>query len=51
MKITKQHVISFVIGLAAMFIMDAMFHFNPKKSQFEKDAQKGAKKIENFFKK
>lgn len=51
MKITKEHIFGFAIGLIAMFLLDMAFHFNPKTSQFEKDAKRAGKKIENLFNK
>lgn len=48
---TKKVIIAFIVGMAAMFVLDMVFHFNNSvKTQMQREANKTQKKIENIFK-
>ncbi|WP_299578431.1 hypothetical protein [uncultured Sunxiuqinia sp.] len=43
--------IAFVLGMALMFVLDMVFHFNNSiEKELEREAQRAQKKIENIFK-
>jgi len=47
----KTAVIYFLLGLAVMFVLDMIFHFNNSvKTQMKREMNKTQKKIENIFK-
>lgn len=50
-KNTKSSIIFFILGLAAMFVADMVFHFNNSvETQLKREMNKAEKKIENIFK-
>ena len=47
----KTAVIYFLLGLAVMFVLDMIFHFNNSiETQLKREMNKAEKKIENIFK-
>jgi len=50
-KNTKSALIYFLLGLAVMFVLDMIFHFNNSvETQLKREMDKAEKKIENIFK-
>lgn len=50
-KNTKTAIIFFILGLAVMFVLDMIFHFNNSiETQLKREMNKAEKKIENIFK-
>jgi len=50
-KPTKNAFIFFLLGMAAMFVLDMIFHFNNSmEKQIQHNANRAQKKIENIFK-
>ena len=50
-KNTKSGFIFFILGLAVMFVLDMIFHFNNSvETQLKREMDKAEKKIENTFK-
>jgi predicted membrane channel-forming protein YqfA (hemolysin III family) len=50
-KTTKTAIIFFFLGLAVMFVLDMIFHFNNSiETQVKREMNKTQKKIENIFK-
>ena len=50
-KSTKNAFIFFLLGMAAMFVLDMIFHFNNSvEKQIQRETNKAQKKIENIFK-
>ena len=48
---TKTALISFFLGLVAMFVLDMIFHFNNSiEAQLKREMEKTQDKIENIFK-
>ncbi|MFY9153735.1 MAG: hypothetical protein WAO52_17080 [Prolixibacteraceae bacterium] len=48
---TKTVLISFLLGMAVMFVADMIFHFNNSvETQIKREMNKTQKKIENIFK-
>lgn len=44
-------IFAFLIGMAVMFVLDMIFHFNNSvEKQIQREANKAQKKIENIFK-
>ena len=50
-KVTKSTLIFFILGLAVMFVLDMIFHFNNSvETQLKREMNKTQKNIENIFK-
>ncbi len=50
-KVTKTALIFFILGLAVMFVLDMIFHFNNSiETQLKREMNKTQKNIENIFK-
>jgi hypothetical protein len=50
-KNTKSALIYFLLGLAVMFVLDMIFHFNNSiETQLKREMNKTQNKIENIFK-
>jgi uncharacterized membrane protein YciS (DUF1049 family) len=50
-KSTKTAILFFLLGLAVMFVLDMIFHFNNSiETQLKREMNKTQKKIENIFK-
>lgn len=50
-KTTKTAIIFFVLGLACMFVLDMIFHFNNSvQAQLKREMNKTQRQIENIFK-
>ena len=50
-KNTKIALIAFILGLAVMFALDMIFHFNNSvETQLKREMNKTQNKIENIFK-
>jgi hypothetical protein len=50
-KTTKMALIFFLLGLAVMFVLDMIFHFNNSiETQMKREMNKTKKNIENIFK-
>lgn len=50
-KSAKNTIIFFLLGMAVMFVLDMIFHFNNSvETQMKREANKAQKKIENIFK-
>jgi hypothetical protein len=50
-KNTKSAFIFFILGLAVMFVLDMIFHFNNSiETQLKREMNKTQNKIENIFK-
>jgi hypothetical protein len=50
-KTTKTALIFFLLGLAVMFVLDMIFHFNNSiETQMKREMNKTKKNIENIFK-
>lgn len=50
-KSLKNAFVFFLLGMAVMFVLDMVFHFNNSvEKQIQREASKAQKKIENIFK-
>lgn len=50
-KLLKNRFFVFLLGMAIMFVLDMVFHFNNSvEKQIRQEANKVQKKIENIFK-
>jgi len=50
-KSFKNAFVFFLLGMAVMFVLDMIFHFNNSvEKQIQREANKAQKKIENIFK-
>lgn len=50
-KATKTALIFFILGLAVMFVLDMIFHFNNSiETRLKREMNKTQKNIENIFK-
>lgn len=50
-KSSKNPIIFFLVGMAVMFVLDMIFHFNNSvEKQIQRETNKAQKKIENIFK-
>ncbi len=50
-KLLKNRFFVFLLGMAIMFVLDMLFHFNNSvEAQIKREASKAQKKIENIFK-
>jgi cell division protein ZapA (FtsZ GTPase activity inhibitor) len=50
-KNTKTSLVAFILGLAVMFVLDMIFHFNNSiETQLKREMNKTQNKIENIFK-
>ncbi len=48
---TKKAIIAFLLGLAVMFVLDMIFHFNNSiETEMQRQSKKAQKQIESIFK-